>query len=125
METLFDCPGYRIYRPYEGRKFRHGETIAIPYQSARHGILYTFYTLGTVAGYAIQNGEDPFPAVARSEERGEKLYWANQNAVTISNPPQAKMEAPGFNLGGEIILQGHRFRIERAPNQNITLVPLD
>lgn len=125
METIFDCPGYRIYRPYEGRKFRHGDKIAIPFQSSRYGTLYHFFTLGTVAGYAIERGEDPFPEVERAQANGHKLYWANANSVIISNPPQAKTETPGFNWGDELILQGHRFRLAPAPNNNCELIPLD
>lgn len=120
--TIADFPAYRIYKPYAGRRFKHGEVIAVPYQSRNYGQLWAFYTLGTVAGFAIAMGEDPFPAVERATKSGHKLYWANQNYVSLTAWGQPKEEHPGFEIGDEIILQGHTFRIERAPNNNIELV---
>lgn len=125
MNTIADFPAYRIYEPYEGRKFRHGEVIAIPFVSRSHGTLYHFYTLGTVAGYAVERGDDPEECLATARERGHKLHWANANAVTIHNGPKVKKEVPGFNIGDPIILQGRTFRIEKAPNDNINLVPVE
>lgn len=130
-DIIADYPAYLIYKPYAGRKFKHGEVIAIPYESQSHGTLYTFYTLGTVAGYALRNGEDPIEAVERCKRdmiekpyAGHKLYWANQNSVCIHNGPYTKEEVPGFNIGDNIILQGRAFQIVRAPNQNINLVKM-
>ena len=128
METIADFPAYRIYKAYAGRKFKHGDKIAIPFESRSHGTLYHFFTLGTVAGYAIQNGEDPVEAIERCKQHmierpydGHKLYWANANAVVISNMKMEKEEVPGFNFGDEIILQGKVFVLERAPNNNVKL----
>lgn len=128
-QTIADYPAYRIYKPRAGQKFKHGDKIAIPFQSRSHGTLYHFYTLGTVAGYAIQNGEDPEEAIARCKRQmiedrhaGHKLYWANQNAVCLHNGPVRKEEVPGFEFGDTLILQGKVFRLEPAPNNNCKLV---
>jgi hypothetical protein len=126
--TIADFPAYRIYKPYDGRKFKHGDVIAVPYDSKSHGTLYRFCTLGTVEGYAIANGECPHEALARHEEfkasfnDGRKRYWANQNSVCIHNGPVVKKEVPGFEIGQSIILQGKTFTIKAAPNGNIELV---
>jgi hypothetical protein len=128
-ETIADYPAYRIYKPYAGRKFKDGDKIAIPFKSARYGKLYHFFTLGTVAGYAIRNGDDPIEAIERCKRNmvehphnGHKLYWANANSVTIHNGPYTKEEVPGFEFGDEIILQGKRFRLEPDHNDNCKLV---
>lgn len=131
MNTIADFPAYRIYQPYVGRKFRHGEKIAIPFKTMRGDTLYHFFTLGTVEGYAIQNGECPHEALARHEKfaaelkDGRERYWASANAVCIHNGPVTKEEVPGFNFGDEIILQGHRFTLEKAPNNNCKLKPIE
>jgi hypothetical protein len=128
METIADFPAYRIYRPYDGRKFRHGEKIALPVETRTHGTLWHFFTLGTVEGYAIQNGECPIEALARHEKfaaelkDGRERYWANADAVCIHNGPKTKNEVPGFNWGDKIVLQGKTFTIEHAPNNNVKLV---
>lgn len=127
-KTIADFPAYRIYQPYAGRKFKHGDKIALPIESRSHGVLWHFFTLGTVAGYAIQNGEDPVEAIEDCKRRmvedrhaGHKLYWANANAVCIHNGPKTKDEVPGFNWGDTIILQGRTFTLEKAPNNNCAL----
>lgn len=125
--TIADFPAYRIYKAYDGRKFSHGETIAIPFNTRSHGVLYRFFTLGSVEGYAIKNGECPHAALARHLANAEKFgdgrerYWAGANAVCISNMKEAKREVPGFEFGDEIIFQGHRFTLEKAPNDNCKL----
>lgn len=128
MTTIADFPAYRIYKAYDGRKFKHGDKIAIPFNSRHHGVLYHFFTLGTVDGYAIQNGECPVEALARHEASkvkfndGRKRYWANADSVCLHNGPVTKIDVPGFNIGDTIILQGRTFTIAKAPNDNIDLV---
>lgn len=130
-QTIADFPAYRIYKPYDGRKFRHGEKIALPFNSRNHGVLWHFFTLGTVEGYAIENGECPHEALQRHEEMkakfndGRRRYWAGANCVTIHNGPHIKTDVPGFSWGDTIILQGKAFVIEHAPNDNIELIPAD
>ena len=130
-ETIADFPAYRIYSPYAGRKFKHGDVIAVPYETRSHGTLFAFYTLGTVEGYAIANGECPHEALERHEANaakfcdGRKAYWANQNSVCIHNGPIAKIEVPGFNISDTITLQGRKFSIRSAPNNNIELIPFE
>lgn len=128
METIADFPAYRIYKPYAGRKFKHGDKIALPFESRSHGTQYHFFTLGTIAGYAIQNGEDPIEAIDHCKRMmvehpydGHKLYWANANAVCIHNGPYTKEEVPGFEFGDEIILQGKKFILRPDHNQNVKL----
>jgi hypothetical protein len=128
--TIADFPAYRIYKAYDGRKFKHGDKIAIPFETRHHGVLYSFFTLGTVEGYAIQNGECPHAALARHEKfaaelrDGRKRYWANADSVCLHNGPVTKIEVPGFNFGDVIILQGHSFTLTKAPNNNVSLVPV-
>lgn len=130
--TIADFPAYRIYKAYDGRKFKHGDKIAIPFETRSHGTLYRFFTLGTVAGYAVQNGECPIDRVAKVEARNaaspkydqHKLYWANADSVCLHNGPVVKAEVPGFNFGDVIILQGHSFTLAKAPNDNVSLIPV-
>lgn len=121
-QTIADFPAYRIYRPYDGRRFSHGEKIAIPYEARSHGTLYNFFRLGTVAGYAIQNGDDPIEAIENANANGHELYWANGCATVIHSGQKTKEEVPGFEIGDSIILQGKTFVIAKAPNNNIKLV---
>jgi hypothetical protein len=120
-----EFPAYKIYRPFVGRKFKDGDQIAVPYESRHYGTMFDFFTLGTVIGYAVRNGDDPIECLKRATENGHKLYWANKNSVCLHNGPRVQIEVPGFNVGDTIHLQGKTFRLDRAPNQNIELVEID
>ena len=122
MTTIIaDFPAYTIIDAGP-REFQPGDVIAVPYQSARYGTLFSFYTLGSVEAYAARYNEDPAEAVEQAKERGEKLYWANANGTMLTAEKRAKEIVPGFEIGGEINFAGQIFRIERAPNNNIDLV---
>lgn len=129
-ETIADFPAYRIYKPYQGRKFKHGDVIAIPFVSKFRGdTIWRMFTLGTVAGYAIERGEDPEVEIARCKRQmiedphaGHKLHWANPNSVCIHNGPIVKEQYPGFEFGDKIILQGKVFTLELTHNDNCKLV---
>lgn len=51
-------------------------------------------TVGTIAGYAIQNGEDPEAAIERSKGFGHSLApWTNQESSVLSADYAGKAEA--------------------------------
>lgn len=124
-ETIYDCPGYRIYKPHSPAKYRPGDVIAIPYESRRYGTMYRFYTLGCVTAFALDYAEDPLKAHADAVAKGHATHWANQNSVCIHNGPHTKEERPGHNFGDVIHFAGHDFRLDPAPNDNCKLVQLD
>jgi hypothetical protein len=130
VNIIADFPAYTIVEP-EDRCFKHGDQIAIPFTTRTGGTLYRFYTLGTIEGYAVENGEDPMVAIEECERnmrenpyQGHKRYWANQNATVISDGSVAKRTIPGLDYGDIIRLQGKNFLLKSAPNNNIDLVEI-
>lgn len=128
-DTIADFPTYRIYKAYQGRKFKHGDVIAIPFMSYHGGMFWHMFKLGTVAGYAIERGEDPEVELDRVRRQmvedpstGHKLHWANAMPVCIHNGPIVKEQYPGFEFGDKIILQGKVFMLELTHNYNCKLV---
>jgi hypothetical protein len=131
-EVLFSCPAFDIYKPYEGRKFKHGDVIALPFQSQRYGVMWHKFALGSIVGYAIERGECPIAELERFKENvklyphnGHKEYWANSMAVSIHNGPYVHERFAGFAWGDVIVFQGHKFKLEKANNQNVKLVAVD
>lgn len=120
MTTILiaDFPGYTIRKPYTDgagvATYSDGDVIAIPRQTPRHGVLWSFYTLGSVAGCAIEYGECPVKAIERATERGHELWWANLNATSISSQQRAKPTRPGHAWGDEIQFHGRIFRLVKA-----------
>jgi len=106
------------------REFTDGDDIAVPYKSAHHGTLYSFYKLGSVEEYArrySQYSRDVEAAVAHAKQNGHALYYANPLATSITAWRREKKTVPAFSHGDVIRAFGKKFRIVPAPNQNIRL----
>jgi len=121
MQIIADYPAYTIYAEDPAREFADGDVFAIPFQTRQHGTLYRFYTLGSVASYAKRYNKDPVKAVTDAVDRGHALYWANQNATSLTAHKRAKEVVPGFEVGDTIKFEGHTFVLVAAPNNNISL----
>lgn len=119
---IADFPAYAIFA-HEDRDYAAGEIVAIPFQTARYGTLYSFFTLGSVEAYAAQYNEDPAEAVRHASARGHQLFWLNKNATCLTAEKRAKTYHPHFDFGDEISFAGKRFVIKPDHNQNAKLVP--
>lgn len=119
-KIIADYPAYTIVEDKD-REYTDGDVIAVPYQSARYGTLYSFYKLGSVEGYAREYGEDPAEEVARAKQHGHELHYAYALGATITAWEQDKRVVPGFEHGDAIKAFGKKFKIIPAPNQNIRL----
>jgi hypothetical protein len=122
--VIDDFPAYAIVADKD-RKYLDGEKIAVPFKSTRHGTLYSFYCLGSVAGYAVKHGEDVEAAIAQARSKGHKLHYAFGLGASLTAWERPKEIVPGFEIGETIRFAGKRFRIERAPNQNIGLAEVE
>lgn len=125
VRLIDDYPAYAIVAD-KGREYQDGEKIAVPYQSLRHGKLYSFYQLGSVEAHARKRGEDPDAAVARERSLPNgKLYYAFGLGASLTAWERPKEVVPGFEIGDTIRFEGKRFRIDRAPNNNVELVEVE
>lgn len=122
VQIIDSYPAYTIVGG--NRTFAFGDTFAIGRDTPRHGRLYDFFKLGSVATYAAQYDEDAEAAVKQAKERGHDLYWANKQSVSITSHKRAHRVVWGVQIGDEIEVDGLRFRIEAASNQNVKLVEL-
>ena len=102
-------------------KFQHGMYMVIRMKE---------YQAGSVVGYAIECGEDPYKAVLRSEQNGHTAsrLWINACAVVISgHAAVAKRNAdrynslPRYDIGDVVMFEGNVVRLVKAPNDNIGL----
>lgn len=122
IQIIDTFPAYTIVGG--NKAFRSGDTFAIGYDSHRHGRLYDFFNLGSVATYAAQYGDDVEASIKRANERGDPLHWASKASVAITSHKQAHRTVWCLQIGDEIEVDGIPFRIERARNQNVNLVQL-
>jgi hypothetical protein len=120
MTTIDTFPAYTIVKGSD--VYEDGDVFAIGRDTPRHGRLYTFYKLGSVANYAARYGDDVDAAVKQAEERGDQMYWANPQGAMITSHKQDHRIERGVSIGEEITFRGMRFRIDPAPNNNVKLV---
>lgn len=118
--TVAEYPAYKLIDKV-GYTFRDGDEIAIPYQSARHGTLYNFFQMGSVAGYAVKNGEDVEKALERARGFGHEEHYAFGLAVCLTATPQPQKTVAVLNYGDTIKAFGRYFRLDKAPNSNVHL----
>ncbi len=125
LEVIAEFPAYKIVKPFAGRKFKHGEKVGLPVHSARYGLMYEFFRFGSVEGYAMEYGECPLEAAAKFEAAPNgPHYWLGAQAVCLHNGPKVQEVVIGLEWGQEVVFQGKRFKIEKAPNSNAKLVPI-
>lgn len=124
MTYIIDTfPAYTIVKA--SNDYAAGEVFAIGRDTPRHGRLYTFYKLNSVADYAAQYGEDAEAAEAQAKADGQKLYWANPQATSITAHQQAHRIVRGISHGDVITFKGKTFRVDPASNNNVELVEVN
>jgi hypothetical protein len=101
-----------------------GGRIAVPMKSGRAGTLLAHdFTIGSVAAYAAEYGEDVEAAVARAEANGHELYFAVAEGVTITAHREEPVARVTVQLGAIIEIDGNGFQVRKAPNDNLELLP--
>lgn len=81
--------------------------IAVPFPTRNHGMLHKHFGLGFYEGGDGGEAGEPF---------------AYGKGASITSHKRAKETLAAANLGDTILLGGNKYRIERAPNDNISLV---
>jgi hypothetical protein len=127
MRILAEFPAYKLIEPTRPW-YEDGDIIALPVESDRYGPLYSFFTFGSVAGYAIRTGCCPEAEIARCRKNmvedkwgGHKLWWLNQNATVIHSGTYTQETRPLHQWGDMVRFHGRYFKIEPAPNGNAAL----
>lgn len=82
------------------------------------------FTVGSVASYAARYHEDTAAAVARSEARGEDLYYAISEGIVVTAHRQEPVKRREVELGTIIEIDDRLFQVLQAPNDNLRFVPM-
>ncbi|MGO1851845.1 MAG: hypothetical protein ACTH0V_00365 [Microbacteriaceae bacterium] len=104
-------------------RLSHGDRIAVRVHDYRGRLSEKpdSFTVGSVAGYAAEYDEDPAAAVRRARQRGEALYYAFNEGVTITAHRQEPVERQQLELGDLVEMDRLTFRIEETSNRQIKL----
>jgi hypothetical protein len=105
-----------------------GQAMAMPFETARYGTMYHEFQVGTIAGKATQDGHNVAAAVAQCKQKmidfpymGHKLAWAFSLGAMITSEKRAKKFVKVQAWGDIIELDGVRYSLHKAANQNVEL----
>lgn len=123
-ELIVDYPAYALYRMPDFRQANmlDGMEFGMPFESSRYGTQYHFFKIGSVLGSVLERGGDPYAAVERAKANGHELHFVYGLSVSITAHKRDKEEKFALAWGDVIGFHGKRFRLEKAPNQNVRLV---
>ncbi len=100
--------------------FKADETVAL-----KGPRVYSIFTFGSVASFAMEMNDCPIESYQRALEKGHKTHWLNANAVTLSAGKRDKETHYEINVGDEILFEGFVFRVEKDWNNNLKLVKVE
>ena len=123
-ERLDDCPAYAIYlpRPHHMKGYpivHHGDVAMIKGKSK----YFQEVEFGSVAGFAVEQGENVIEAIKYAEKCGHKQNWIGLNGTSLTAWERPKQRYAGFYVGDKLIMEGVVYEIAHAPNNNFELVP--
>ena len=80
------------------------------------------WKIGSVAGYAIECGEDPIEEVRKAVEMGHNIHFVMSIGACLSNNPIKEKRRIMIEEGEHVTFHGQRFEIKSTWNNNIELV---
>lgn len=80
------------------------------------------YKIGSVVGYALENGEDPIAAYNHAVQMGHELHYIFGLGACISDSRRERKRVIKVTIGMTVHFHGELFTIETAPNDNLKLV---
>lgn len=121
---------------YLSRQLQDAHLTLVHGMQVKHGD--SMFRAGSVVGYAIQSGEDPYLAVVRNEKHQAankwtqyKTHWLNAEAVVIcaykwhhDKTAAERKAAPEVAIGQVVVFDGRLWKISSEPNRNLGLVAL-
>lgn len=93
-------------------------------ETRSHGLVYSQYSAGTAASYAIKNNECPIESYNDAVKRGHSTHWISGLGSSISSHKRESYDVYLLEVGMVVRLEGRLFTIATAPNNNLQLVPV-
>jgi hypothetical protein len=105
-----------------------GDTIALPFETARYGTMYFEFQVGTIAGHAAQDGHNVANAVAECKQKmidhpymGHKMAWAFGLGAMVTAEKRDKKYVRAVAWGDTIELDGVRYSVNGPAYHNAEL----
>lgn len=86
---------------------------------------YHHFTVGSVRASAKRYHEDEQEALDRAKAAGHPLVFATAEPTVISAHPETPVERKELLLGQLVLIEGTRYQLLQAPNNNVSLLALE
>lgn len=86
---------------------------------------YHHFTVGSVRASAKRYHEDEQEALHRAKAAGHPLVFATAEPTVISAHPETPVERKELLLGQLVLIEGIRYQLLQAPNNNVSLLALE
>lgn len=124
-------PAYDVYERETTTAIHNGQQVAAVNISSedRLGLrhprgFYREYRAGSVVSYALEYNECPIAAYNGAIERGHATHWINACGASIVSHNRPKWNLVKVEIGMLVKFEGRLFTIEKAPNDNLSLRPI-
>lgn len=126
-KIIAEFPAIRVFEmpEFKRNRIRHNDKFVVMYQSSSYGMLPRVYTFGSVFGYAVENGDDVLDRYLRAKANGHKIHWANADDVVLHDGPKTQVDRYALQFGDMISFEGKKYRIDKAPNDNVALTEIE
>lgn len=130
-EIIQDWPAFTIRKAVSRSDYRTGKTlptfkdrdiVGLPFKNRNDEVMYHFFYFGSVASYALENGECPYDAARTAETSGHKKYWLIPCSTMLTAEDTPKEQRVAVDWWQEIIFEGRSFTIKPDANRNAKLV---
>jgi hypothetical protein len=111
--VVAEYPAYKILAGSEKEYYAPGETFIIGLKQ---------YKIFDVMSYALSNGKCPLAAQQKAYLAGHEIYWAAPMGACLSSSPKKQEITFAQEFGDVITYAGKKFKLEKAPNDNVNLV---
>ncbi len=129
-EVIADYPAWTIRRAKPRHHFdlgidlptfQSGDILGLPFKTAHHGILHSWFKFGSVVSYALAYSECPIEAYERARKTGNEIYWLTQMPTMLTSSHTPKENRVALEFGDKLIFEGHIFELVPEANRNAGL----
>ncbi|AXH50970.1 hypothetical protein CPT_Scapp_041 [Serratia phage Scapp] len=100
-------------------------TFATPRMTARHGKLYTMFSLSGVGAYSAEYGRNEADQIARAKANGHELFFFTQHGSSITSHERAHEFFLEILPGQKIMFDGVLLEVLATSNNNLRLVEVE
>lgn len=132
LEKVADYPAYRVYRHPPRLWGEHFGAVGLVHNQ-RLGLrkmirgqeCFIEYLVGTVAGMAVENGQDAIKAIESNRAKGGQDHWINACGCALTAHKREQRALTLVEVGMLVTIEERDYKVVAERNENLGLEPVD